>query len=90
MHLGLDAVFEAMAQRLGETQQTLESHLSSGKPLSEIAKEKGVTEEELCHTAVSAMKPRLDEAVKSGKMTPKMAEAVLYRMEHGQNAPRAA
>ena len=90
MHQGSDAVFDAMAKRLGETKQDLESQLSAGKPLSEIAQEKGVSEEELRHTVVSTLKPRLDEAVKGGKITPKMAEAVLHRMEQTPSAPKAA
>ncbi|HLH72850.1 MAG TPA: hypothetical protein VKX96_06175 [Chloroflexota bacterium] len=90
MHRRVETVLDAMAKRLGESEEDLEAQLASGKELSEIAREKGVSEEDLQQTIVSALKPQLEEAVKSGKITPKLAEAVLHRFEKGETTPKAA
>jgi|GEM_PF-6830044 len=90
MHRRIDTVMAALANRLGESKEELETQLSSGKELSEIAREKGVSEEELRHSVVAALKPELDEAVKTGKMTSKLAQAVLYRIENPESTEKAA
>jgi hypothetical protein len=90
IHGNVDAVYNAVATRLGMSVQDLQSLLASGKPMGEIALEKGVTEKELRLTAASGIKPRLDEAVKSGQMTPKLAEAIVHRIEEAAVTDKAA
>ncbi|HVC34015.1 MAG TPA: hypothetical protein VNL16_10940 [Chloroflexota bacterium] len=89
-HQGLQAVFEAIAAKLGTSVQDLEAQLDTGKSLDEIGKEKGVTNEELRQTVAKTIKPRLQEAVKEGKIAPKMAEAMIHRIEQPEKVPTAA
>lgn len=89
-HRQTQAMFEAMATRLGMSLEDLENQLETGKSLGELAREKGVSEDDLRKTVVGVVRPRLDQAAREGKITPKMAEAILQRIEHPEEAPRAA
>lgn len=90
MHRQTDAMFEAVASKLGMSLDDLENQLEAGKSLGDLAREKGVSEDDLRKTVVGVIQPRLDQAAREGKITPKMAEAILQRIEHPQEAPKAA
>ena len=73
-------VLQAVADKLGMSVDDLRSELCSGKALTDIAKEKGVSEQEVRDAAVAAAKTQLDQAVKDGKLTQKQADAILERL----------
>lgn len=90
MHRGVQTIFEAVAAKFGESVDDLEKQLEAGKSLDELGRAKGISEDELRKTVVAAIKPQLDQAVKDGKIAPKMAEAFLHRIEQPAEAPKAA
>ncbi|MGH2461285.1 MAG: hypothetical protein ACRDIY_20695, partial [Chloroflexota bacterium] len=69
MHRQTDAMFEAVASKLGMSLDDLENKLEAGKSLSDLAREKGVSEDDLRKTVMGVIQPRLDQAVKGGKIT---------------------
>lgn len=90
MHRQSQAMFEAVASKLGMSLDDLENQLEAGKSLADLAREKGVSEDELRTTVVGVIQPRLDQAVKEGKITSKMAEVILQKIEQPREAPKAA
>ncbi len=54
-------------------QATLRTELQTGKTLAAIAKERGVSEQELKDRLIARMTERLDEAVKSGRISAEQA-----------------
>lgn len=67
-------VMNAVAQALGMTPQDLMSQLRSGKTLADLAKGK---EQAVKDAIVNAEKPKLDQAVQSGKMTQDQENKIL-------------
>jgi len=90
MHRQTQAMFEAVASKLGMSLADLENQLEAGKSLADLAREKGVSEDDLRKTVLGVIQPRLDQAVKEGKITSKMADVILKRIEQPQEAPKAA
>ncbi|MBI3977208.1 MAG: hypothetical protein HY331_03390 [Chloroflexi bacterium] len=80
--LGRD-VHNAIAQKLGMTADQLHQELRSGKTLDQIAQEKGVTKQDLGQAAADAAKPKLDEAVKNGRITQQQADQILQQLRSG-------
>jgi hypothetical protein len=68
--------FEQSATILGVDQETLKQSLNAGKSLVDIAKEKGISEADLIQKLTDASNTRLDEAVKSGKLTQEKADEI--------------
>lgn len=90
IHQGVGAVFDVVATRLGMTPTELESRLSAGEIMADILRAKGVSEDELRQIVVGAVKPRLDQAVSAGRITPKLEEAILQRIEQSPMLQKAA
>jgi polyhydroxyalkanoate synthesis regulator phasin len=77
------AVEKAVADKLGMTVADLETQLRSGKALADLAKDKGLTVQDLYTAAASAAKPLLDQAVKDGKLTQAQADQMLQQIQSG-------
>lgn len=86
----MDVILATVANKLGVSVSDLETQLESGKSLADLAREKGISEDDLRQAVVNAVKPLLDEAVKAGKIAPKYAEVVIHRIEGTEVAPKAA
>ena len=82
--LPMQAVEQAAADKLGMSLQDLQTQLHSGKSLSDVAKDKGVSEQDLRSAMATAAKTQLDQAVKDGKLTQAQADSVLQRIQQGQ------
>ncbi len=74
-------VFQAVADKLGMTTDQLKSDLKSGQTLADIAKSKNVSDQDLKTAVVNTVKPKLDQAVKDGKITQDQANKVLDRIQ---------
>ncbi len=72
-------VRDAIAQALGMTPEDLTSQLRSGKSLADLAKGK---EQAVKDAIVNATKPKLDEAVKNGKMTQEQETQILDKIRN--------
>ena len=79
--------FDAMAQALNLTPTQLFEALHSGKTLDEIAKTQGVdlakVQEAANAARIQAMKDRIAQAVKDGKLTQEQANWFLQGLENG-------
>lgn len=76
---------DAAAQALGMTVDELKAELEQGKRISDIAKEKGLTEEQLRQKVVEAKIQAIQQAVKEGKIPQDRADKMIKRL---QNAPQ--
>jgi hypothetical protein len=86
----MNLILATAANRFGMSVSDLEDQLESGKSLADLAREKGIPEDDLRQAMVNAVKPHLGEAVKAGKITPKFAEVVIQRIEGTEAMPKAA
>ncbi|MGQ9498531.1 MAG: DUF2680 domain-containing protein [Desulfotomaculales bacterium] len=75
---------DAVAQVLGMTADELKAELEQGKKLSDIAKEKGLTEEQLHQKVIEAKIQAIRQAVEEGKIPQDRADEMIKRLE---NAP---
>ena len=66
--------FDAAAQKLGMRTQDLMTTLRSGKTLTDVAKEKNVSTDDLKTAIVTAVDAKLDQAVKDGNLTQAQAD----------------
>jgi uncharacterized protein (DUF433 family) len=69
-------VLNAAAQKLGMTPQALMTELRSGKTLTDTAKEKNVSPDDLKAAIVAAVDARIDQAVKDGTLTQAQADQI--------------
>jgi transposase-like protein len=69
----------AAAQVLNMDKETLKKELKSGKTLEEVAKEKGITKDQLKAGLQEIQKKKLDGLVKQGKMTSEKENEILSR-----------
>ena len=76
-----ETVCADLAEQLGLTSDELTAQVNSGKTLSQIAEEKGVTVKDLAVTMETAMKAGLEQAVKDGALTQEQADLMLKNME---------
>jgi hypothetical protein len=72
---------KALTDLLGMTPGQLLDARMAGKTVLDIAKEKGVTEQQLADALVAGRKEALDQAVKDGKLTQEQADWMLNRMK---------
>lgn len=79
-----DTVINAVAEKLGMTADELKAQLKACKRLADIAKEKNVSEQDLRAAVVSAIKPRLDQAVADGDLTQKQADRIISSIQDGK------
>ena len=84
---GSTAAFDATANALGLTPTQLFEQLHSGKTLSEIAQAQGVdlqkVQDAVKAVQTQALKDRIAQAVKDGKMTQAQADWLLQGIENG-------
>ena len=78
---GAGVVSGAITQLLGMSQQDIYAARSSGKTLAEIAKEKGVTDQQLIDAMLSSRQEVINQAVKDGRITQAQAEWMLSNMK---------
>lgn len=76
-----EAVWKAIAEKLGLTAEELTAQFESGKTLAEIAQERGVSTSDLAATMESAMKAGLEQAVQEGALTQEQADLMLQHMD---------
>jgi hypothetical protein len=70
-----------IADALGITQDELQTALNSGKTISDLAEEKGVSVDSLVDTIIQSRKVDLEQAVTDGKITQEQMDYMLENME---------
>ncbi|MGB9825091.1 MAG: hypothetical protein ACPLRU_00305 [Desulfofundulus sp.] len=76
---------DALAQVFGMSADQLKAELQQGKKISDIAKEKGLTMDQLHKKLLDAKIQEIQQAVKDGKITQDKADKIIQRL---QNAPK--
>lgn len=77
------AVIESEADVLGITPQTLVKDLKAGQKVSDLAKDKGITQEQFETRLVANLKPRLETLVDKKVITQAQADRLLDRISKG-------
>ena len=77
------AVIESEADILGVTPQTLVKDLKAGQKVSDLAKDKGMTQEQFETRLVANLKPRLETLVEKKVITQAQADRLLDRISKG-------
>ena len=77
------AALEAEADVLGLKPEQLRDDLKKGAKVSDLAKAKGLTQEQFAGRLVVAIKPRLEQLVDSKHITQAQADRILDRIQHG-------
>ena len=77
------AVIEAEADVLGIKPETLVADLKAGQKVSDLAKDKGMTQEQFETRLIAALKPRLETLVDHKVITQAQADKVLDRISKG-------
>lgn len=78
---GAGIVSDAVAKLLGMTREEIYSERAAGKTLSEIAKEKGVTDQQVIDAMVAGEQQVIEQALKDGKITQAQADWLIARMK---------
>lgn len=73
----------AAAAALGITETQLASDIKSGQSLSQVAAAQNVTEADFRTKLIANLKPALDEAVTSKKLTSAQEQAIINRLQTG-------
>ena len=71
---GTNPMHEAIANTLGATTEQLYAERSEGKTLTQIAQERGVSEQQLTDAILAARKQLIDQAVEDGRITQAQAD----------------
>ena len=77
------AVVEAEADVLGITPQTLVKDLKAGQKVSDLAKDKGITQEQFETKLIANLRPRLETLVDKKVITQAQADRVIDRISKG-------
>lgn len=77
-----DYVEQALAAKLGLTEEKVEDALAAGKPMYQIALDNGIKQEDLATFMNGVHKGAFDKAVKDGVMTQQQADWMLQRMQN--------
>jgi hypothetical protein len=77
------ALMSAAASALGISDDTLKADLGKGMTLSQIAAAQHVTEAQFRERLIAKLKPVLDAAVTSKKLTPEREQAIIKRLQTG-------
>lgn len=77
-----DYVEQALAAKLGLTEEQVEEQLAAGKPMYQIALDQGIKQEELANFMNEVHKEAFAKAVKDGVMTQAQADWMLQRMQN--------
>lgn len=78
------AVLEAEADVLGISEGTLVSDLRHGQKVSDLAKDKGMTQAQFAAKLVANLKPRLEQLVDHKQITQAQADRILDRIAKGR------
>ncbi len=81
---GYTQMLEIKAKIFGITSEELQKELKSEKTMLDIAKEKGMTSDQLHEKILEAQKERLQNLVKTGVLTQEQANARIQSMEQHQ------
>lgn len=77
------AVIESEADLLGITPQTLVKDLRAGQKVSDLAKDKGITQEQFETRLIANLRPRLETLVDNKVITQAQADKILDRISKG-------
>ena len=77
-----DYIEQALATKLGLTEQQVEDQLTAGKPMYQIALDNGIKQEDLANFMNEVHKDAFDKAVKDGVITQERADWMLQRMQN--------
>lgn len=77
------AVLEAEADVLGISEGTLVSDLKHGQQVSDLAKDKGITQQQFAAKLVVALRPRLEQLVDHKQITQAQADRIIDRISKG-------
>ena len=78
---GAGVVSDAIAELLGMTPDEILAERQDGKSLSDLAEEKGVTDEALSEAIIAARTEAIEQAVEAGTLTRERADLMLERMQ---------
>ncbi len=78
---GFGVVSDAVADLLGMTKKEILAERAAGKTLSEIAKEKGVSDQQVIDAMVAAEQEVIERALSNGKITQAQADWLIARMK---------
>ena len=78
---GAGVISDAITNLLGMSQEELYAERSAGKTLSEIAQEKGVTDQELIDAMLAGREEVVNQAVQDGRITQEQADWMLEKMK---------
>ena len=77
------AIIESEADILGITPQTLVKDLKAGQKVSDLAKDKGMTQEQFETKLVANLRPRLEALVDKKVITQAQADKIIDRISKG-------
>jgi membrane-bound lytic murein transglycosylase B len=77
------AVFESEADVLGITPQTLRADLRKGQKVSDLARDKGMTQEQFETKLIAVVRPRLETMVDHKVITQAQADKAIDRISKG-------
>ena len=77
-----DYVEQALAAKLGLTEEQVEDQLAAGKPMYQIALDNGIKQEDLANFMSGVHKDAFAKAVKDGVLTQAQADRMLQRMQN--------
>ena len=78
---GAGVISDAITNLLGMSQEEIYAERSAGKTLSDIAGEKGVTDQQLIDAMLAGKKESIDQALEDGRITQEQADWMLEKME---------
>lgn len=78
---GVNVVSDAVTELLGMTEEQIYTERAAGKTLVDIAKEQGITDQELLDAMLAGQQQVIDQAVKDGNLTQAQADWMLERMK---------
>lgn len=78
---GAGVVSDAITKLLGMTQDQVYAERSAGKTLSDIAKEKGITDQQLIDAMLAGREDAINQAVANGQLTQAQADWMIARMK---------
>lgn len=76
---GFSVMSDAISKLLGMTPGQIYDAYAAGKTLSALAKEKGITDQQLIDAMIAGQKSVIDQAVKDGRLTQAQADWMLAR-----------
>lgn len=77
------AILESEADVLGIKPEDLRKDLKAGQKVSDLAKDRGITEEQFATRLAAALKPRLETLVDHKQITQAQADRILDRIAKG-------